>query len=192
MNTNYFLKQSAKKNIFLILIIPIIIQLVLINLVQWVSDVRLYYVAFVFFGVLYLPYFYWLNIAVNFLYAHSNYFKLKLNNFKVSLVINVIMVFNFVFFIAYMFSFIFKGGEPNDVIILCFGLIQFVGIISFTYTSYFVSKLIATIELKRNVYFSDIVGNLVTFSFPPLALWIIHNKVKKVQPDGHLNDKIKS
>ncbi len=181
MKTNYFLKQSAKTNIFLILIIPIIIQLVLINLVQSVSDIKLYYLIFVFFGILYLPYFYWLNIAVNFLYARSNYFKLNLKTFKLSLLINVIMVFNFVFFIAYMFSFVFKGGEPNDVMFLCMSLIQFVGIISFSYTSYFVSKLIASIELKRNVNFNDVVGNLVAFSFPPLALWIIHNKVKTIQ-----------
>ena len=89
-----------------------------------------------------------------------------------------------------MFSFVFKGGEPNDVMFLCFGLIQFVGIISFSYTSYFVSNLIATIELKRNVYFSEIVGNIAAFSFPPLALWIIHNKVKKYSPDPPAGESI--
>jgi hypothetical protein len=185
MDTNYFLKQSVKKTIFLILIVPIIIQLILINLAQSVMDIRLYYATFVFFWILYLPYFYWLSIAVNFLYTNSNHFKLKLNNFKVSLVINVVIVLNFVFFIAYIFNFVFNGGEPNDIVFLFVGLIQFVGVLSFSYTSYFVSKLILTIELKRNVYFSDIVGNLVAFSFPPLAIWIIQNKIKKMQPKNY-------
>lgn len=179
MNTNYFLKQSARKTILLIFIIPAIIQLVIINLAQSVSDVRLYYLIFAFFGLLYLPYFYWLNIMVNFLHPHSSRFKLKLNDLKIGLIINIIVVFNFVFFIAYMFSFVFNGGEPSDYIFLCVGLIQFVGVLSYSYTSYFVSKLIATIELKKNVHFTDIVGNLVAFSFPPLAIWIIQNKVKK-------------
>lgn len=182
MNTNYFLKQSTKKIIFLILIIPIVIQFVLINLVQVIINERLYYLTFLFFWLLYLPYFYWLNIAVNFLYTHPNkYFKLKLNYFKISLVVNIIAMFNFVYFIAYIFSFVFNGGQPNIDIILYMLSIQFVGVVSFFYNSYFVCKLIATIELKRNVYFNDILSNLVTFSFPPLALWIIQNKVKRMQ-----------
>lgn len=181
MNTNYFLKQSTKKNILLIFIIPILVQLVLINLAQSIGDLWLYYLLFVFFTLLYLPYFYWLKVAVNFLFFNSNTFRLTLNKFKVSLVINVIMMFNFVFFIAYMFRFVFSGGEPNDLIFLCVGLIQFVGISSFSYTNYFVSKLLATIDLKRNVGFSDIVGNFVAFSFPPFAVWVIHKKIKSMQ-----------
>lgn len=187
---NYFLKQSAKKNIFLILIIPIIIQFVLINLVQSISDERLYYLTFLFFWLLYLPYFYWLCIAVNFLHGFSNkYFKLKFTNFKISLVINIISVFNFVFFIAYMFSFVFNGGRPSDVIFLCVALIQIVGVLSFAYTAYFVSKLILTIELNKNIYFSDIVGSLINFSFPPITLWIIQNKIKKIQLTNNIPNR---
>lgn len=181
MKVNYFIKQSAKKNLFLIFIIPITIQLILINIIQSVSNIWLYYLTFIFFGILYLPYFYWLSIIVNFLHIHSRYYKLKINNFKVSLIINVIMVFNFVLFIAYIFSFVINGGEPSNVIFVCVGLIQFIGIISFSYTNYLLSKLIATIELNRNVYFNDIIGNLVAFSFPPLAMWIIQNKIKRMQ-----------
>ena len=182
MNTNYLLKQSTKKNFIIILLIPITIQFSLINLVQSVSDERLYYLIFTLFGLLFLPYFYWINIVVNFLINHSNkYFKLKLNNFKVSLIINIIVVFNFVFFAAYSLSLVFKGGEPSDDIFLCVGLIQFIGVLSFSYTSYFISKLILTIESKREVYFSDIVGNLAVYSFPPIALWTIHKKIKRIQ-----------
>ncbi|MRX41318.1 hypothetical protein GJU43_18675 [Flavobacterium sp. LC2016-23] len=104
---------------------------------------------------------------------------------------NIIVVFNFVFFIAYIFSFVFKGGEPNDDIFLYVGLIQFVGVLSFSYCGYFVSKLISTIELKKTVCFNDIAGNLVTFSFPPVALWIIHNKIKKIQVTEKLDDTFK-
>ncbi len=182
MNANYLLKQSSTKNFIIILLIPIIVQFALINLVQSVSDERLYYLIFALFGLLFLPYFYWLNIVVNFLINHSNkYFKLKLKNFKVSLIINIIVVFNFVFFAAYSFNLVFKGSEPSDEIFLYVGLIQFIGVLSFSYTSYFISKLILTIELKRNVCFSDIIGNLAVFSFPPIALWTIHKKINGIQ-----------
>ncbi|WP_195760065.1 hypothetical protein [Flavobacterium sp. LC2016-23] len=192
MNINFLLKQSTKKVFIFILIIPIIIQFFLINLVQSFSCERLYYLIFAFFAFLYLPYFYWLNIVVNFLYSYSNkYFNLKLFTFKLCLVVNIIVVFNFVFFIAYIFSFVFKGGEPNDDIFLYVGLIQFVGVLSFSYCGYFVSKLISTIELKKTVCFNDIAGNLVTFSFPPVALWIIHNKIKKIQVTEKLDDTFK-
>lgn len=182
MSTNFILKQTTISNFIFILIIPIVIQFVLINSVQSLSSEILFYLTFIFFGVLYMPYFYWLNTVVCFLHKHSNeYFTLKLKTFKTSLGINIIVVFNFVFFIAYVFSFVFKGGEPNDIVFLYVGLIQFIGILSFSYTSYFVSKLIQTIEFKRTIYFSDIIGNLALYAFPPTALWIIHNKIKRIQ-----------
>ncbi|UOK42151.1 MULTISPECIES: hypothetical protein [Flavobacterium] len=184
MNSNYFLKQNAKKVIFLILIIPIIIQLFLINIIQVIHNGSeiIYYLSFLLFGLLYLPYLYWLYSIVNFFFTNSNKFvELKLNNFKICLAINVLVVFNFVLFVAYIFSFVFlKSGLPNTDIILCFGFMQFVGVVSFVYTGYFVSKLITTIELNRKIYFSDIVGNFIILSIPPLAIWIIHNKAKKL------------
>lgn len=182
MSKNYLLNQSVKKIFTIILLLPIIIQLVLINMVQSVSDERVYYFIFAIFALLYLPYFYWLNIVVQFLINHPNkYFNLKLTNFKVSLILNIIVMFNFIFFVAYSFNLVFKGGEPSNEIFLFVGLIQFIGVLSFSYTSYFISKLILTIELKRNVYFNEIISNLVVFSFPPIALWSIHNKIKQIQ-----------
>lgn len=183
MEINYFLKQGVKKIILLILVIPIIIQFVLINVVQWINDELLYYLTFVLIWLFYLPYFYWLNVTIKSLYAHSNkYFNLKLKRFNISLIINCVVLLNFVFFVAYIFSFVFlKEGKPNVGLFPYIGLIQLVGIVSFFYNGYFVSKLIATIELKRNVHFTDIAGNLIIFTFPPLAVWFIYNKIKKME-----------
>ena len=146
MGTNYFLKQSTKKVIFLVFIIPIIVQLVIINFAQMIVDEMLYYILFIFFWLMYLPFFYWLNIAVSFLYAQPNkYFKIDLKVFKISLFINSLIILNFVFFTAYIFSFLFKGGKPNTGIFLYVLFIQCIGIVSFIYSSYFVCKLISTI-----------------------------------------------
>lgn len=181
MKTNYFLKQSTKKVIFMVFIIPIILQLVIINFVQMVVDEMLYYILFILFWLMYLPYFYWLNITVSFLYAQPNkYFNIDLKIFKISLLINSLIILNFVFFTAYIFSFLFKGGKPNTEIFLYVLFVQCIGIMSFIYSTYFVCKLISTIELKRKIYFTDVIGNLVTLLIPPIAVWIIHNKVKEI------------
>lgn len=182
MKTNYFLKQSAKKVIFLIIIIPILIQLVLINLAQLIFDkMFLYYIIFIFFWMLYLPYFYWLNISVTFLYNHSNeHFKLKLTNFKISLLVNIITILNFVFFVAYIFSFL-NGGRPNIDFVSFMISIQFLAVLSFIYNSYFICKLISTIELNRKVNFRDFNNNFIGFTFPPFAISIIQNKIRKMQ-----------
>lgn len=93
------------------------------------------------------------------------------------------VILNFIFFIGYIFSFVFKGGNPNIDTVFFMVFIQFIGFASFVYNSYFICKLIATIELKRKVYFNDIAGNFIIFSIPPVAVWIIHTKVKKMQSD---------
>ena len=53
--------------------------------------------------------------------------------------------------------------------------------IFFVYNSYFVCKLITTMELKRSVSFTDILPYLIVYLFPPIAIWIIQNKVIKLQ-----------
>jgi hypothetical protein len=182
MKLNYLLKQSTKKIFFLILIIPILFQLVLINLVQVANDEKIYYLIFVFFWMLYLPYFYWLNISINFIYLNSNkFFNLKLINFKITLFINIITSLNFVLFVAYIFSFVFNGGRPDTDVIQFIIFIQFIGVFSFFYNNYFVFKLLASTELKRKTNFSDFSGILFIYSFPPLTVWIIQNKIKKIQ-----------
>lgn len=155
--------------------------MILINLVQLVSNGKLYYSIFLLFWILYLPYFYWLKIAVNFLFYYSNeFFKLKLYFFKISLYINIIGVFNFVFFVAYIFRQVFIGSKLNDNFFLYVAIIQFACVLSFFYSSYFISKLIATIELKRKVNLIDISDYFAKLAFPPLALWIIQTKIKKI------------
>jgi lysylphosphatidylglycerol synthetase-like protein (DUF2156 family) len=182
MNSNYIINLNLIKTIFFIIIIPVIGQLILINILSYTRISALYYIIFLLFAFMYFPYFYWMNSAANFLVEHANkHFKLKIKSFKISLIINIIVLFNFVFFAAYVFSFVFNGGKPNLNIISCMFIFQFFGVFSYFYNSYFLCKLIATIELKRSVNFSDIAGNLALLSFPPLALYIIKSKIIRIQ-----------
>jgi hypothetical protein len=180
MNNQFFLKQSPRGIFFLLVLVPCSIQLILINLIEFIANEILYYLTFLFFAMMYLPYFYWLNLTVNFLYnMPNNHLKLKFINFRVSLLINIITLFNFTFFVAYNFRYVFFGGQPNFNIIYFMLSIQFIGIISFIYNAYFINKLIVTLELKRKVELIDYIGNFPLLSFPPVAIWFIQNKIKK-------------
>jgi hypothetical protein len=179
MKTNFILRQGAKGVIFFVFVVPIIIQLILINIVPNVYDVRMYYLLFFIFGLLYLPYFYWLKNAAFFLHSYSNnYEKMKFARFQISLLINILTVFNFVFFTAYIFSFYFRGGTPNIDIISILIFIQFIGVFSFAYNSYYICKVISTVDLRRKVHFNEIAGKFILFAIPPLAIWILQNKVQ--------------
>lgn len=181
MNANYFFNQSTKKNIFIIVIIPILFQLLIVNLVRicYESSI-LYYLLFFLFWLLFLPFFYWLKIMVTYLYNIPNdYFNFKLKYFKISLFVNAITFLNFVFCLAYIFSFVFKGSKPNiDVVVYFFGFHAF-GMIFFIYNGYFISKLFATLELKRKVNYIDTINYKGFLSIRLIAVWSIHKKGKK-------------
>lgn len=182
MRTNYFFDKSIKNVIFLTLIIPAVLQLTIINFVEKANNEIIYYLLFVVFGLLYLPYFSWLYNSINFLYkVKSKFFKLKIRNFNICLIINFLVVLNFVFYISYLMGFVINGGKPNIKIFLIIGIIQMVGIIAFNYSVYFVCKLILTYELKKEVNFIDIVGNIITMAFPPITIWKIQNKIQDIQ-----------
>jgi len=178
---NFFLKLNTIKTLFLVLIIPGLVQLILVNFAQRTNDVKLYSSLFFLFWLMYFPFFYWLKIAIDFLYSQSkNYFEMNLKYFKISVIINIITLLNFVFFVAYIFSFLFFNEKPNKDLFLWFFLIQFIGIISIIYSSNFITILIKSIELKRKVKFTEFIGNSIIMLIPPIAIWIIHNKVKEL------------
>lgn len=181
MNADYFFNQSTKKNIFLIVIIPVLFQLMIVSLVSiYYENSLFYYLLFFLFWLLFLPFFYWLNIIVTYLYTISNdYFNLNLKYFKISLLLNLITILNFVFCLAYILSFVFNGSKPNIDIVMCFFGFHVFGMIFFIYNGYFISKLFATLDLKRKVNFKDTLNYKVFHSIRFIAVRSIHSKGKK-------------
>jgi hypothetical protein len=178
---NFFLKLSTKNALFLVFLFPGLVQLILVNLAQRTDDLKIYYSLFLFFWLMYLPFFWWLNISVDYLHSQSkNYFNFKIKYFKLSIILNIVSLMNFVFFVSYIFSFLIVEGKPNKEIFLYIFLIQFIGVISFVYSSNFVTMLIKSIDLKRKVKFTEVFGISIFMLIPPYAIWIIHNQVKEL------------
>lgn len=176
-----------KKNFFLVIILPIVVQLFIINIVKIIRDETLYYTMYVLFWLLYFPYFYWLKNSIHFLYQHSKRQQdFKMRNFKIGILIILLWLLNFVLFVAYVFAFVFNiylEKEPNLDVIMCFAVIGFIGPISSFYTGYFMYRLIKSIDLKEDFNMADFIGNFIFYSFPPLAFWVIEKKIKAILSD---------
>jgi hypothetical protein len=183
MSPNYIIKHSVKKTFIFFLLIPLFLQIVVYTFIKNLLDINLYFFAYCIFAILYLPYFYWLNSAVKYLYSKFNTKnKLKIIRFKVAFYVNIISVFNFVFIIAYIFRPVFheQNFDLDNGILLSLGAIQFVGVISFVYSTYFVIRLL-NIDSKRCFIFSNIIFKVVFLSYPPIALWVIQTQIRKTQ-----------
>jgi hypothetical protein len=48
------------------------------------------------------------------------------------------------------------------------------------YTLYFVAKTFKTVELQREVKFSDFAGEFFMIWFYPIGIWIIQPKINKM------------
>jgi hypothetical protein len=184
MKESILIKNSSKKNFILIIVIPMIIQLALINIARIVKNETLYYWVFISFWTLYLPYYYWLNKAIIFLISNTkkNPFK-NLKKIQFSIVINALTTLNFVLFVAYIFSFTFyfeNIGKPNDLILLAMASFNFVGIISSCYSAYSIYKVIISFDSDKRINFSDFTTKIIFYTFPPFVLWVTDKKVKEI------------
>ena len=182
MNQNSIVKHSVIKTLLLFLLLPFLLQGYLIKMAQSQKDINLYYFMHLICALFYLPYFYWFSCAVKFLHSKSKkQSELKLNRFSLTLLINIVLVFNFVFIAAYIFWFQFQNSEGlrNNSIIITLLAIQSLSIISFLYNTYFVIRLLG-IEKKEVFFFNNIFIKLIILSHPLPALWIIQTKIRKI------------
>ena len=77
-----------------------------------------------------------------------------------------------------------NGSEPSGILIG--GLIAVIvplhlfSIFCIFYSVYFVAKTFKTVELQREVTFSDFVGEFFMLWFYPIGIWIIQPKINKM------------
>ena len=111
--------------------------------------------------------------------------KMKVKKFK---------IFFFTPMIYMLFIFLFMGIQINGLITnetepsigLIGGLIAIIvplhlfSIFCTFYSLYFVAKTFKTVELQREVKFSDFAGEFFTIWFYPIGIWIIQPKINKM------------
>lgn len=108
--------------------------------------------------------------------------KMKIRKFKIFLIIPMIYIP-----IAFrLFDMLFENvsqanGEPSGAMIgISFAIIfplHILSIFGLLYSFYFVAKTYKTVELQREVAFSDFAGDFFLLLFFPIGVWIIQPKI---------------
>jgi hypothetical protein len=193
---NRFLKAKHWQLFLLTFGIPIIFQFILIgtiiakignrtnpdpsfmfNYMKFFPIIMIIFIG-VFFG------WFW-SVAIGLQSKVPDNVKMKVKKFKIFFFIPMAYMLFFSIFIGVAISGIIKsGGEPSG------GLIgSFIGIIiplhlfsmfCIFYSLYFVAKTFKTVELQREVSFSDFAGEFFMIWFYPIGIWIVQPKINNM------------
>ena len=111
--------------------------------------------------------------------------KMKVKKFKIFFFIPIVyLLFINLFMGIQINSLMANGSEPSGILIG--GLIAVIvplhlfSIFCIFYSVYFVAKTFKTVELQREVTFSDFVGEFFMLWFYPIGIWIIQPKINKM------------
>jgi len=102
--------------------------------------------------------------------------KLKVDRFKIFLVIPVVYI---LFFLGYFMT-SFTSGGPNPGIFAIIVPLHLFSMFCIFYCLHFVAKTFKTAELQRNVAFNDFAGEFFMIWFYPIGIWIIQPKINKM------------
>jgi len=114
--------------------------------------------------------------------------KLKVEKFKIFFFIPLIYIFIISIFFVFIGNWIEGGNNPGSGRIgLIMGIIVPLHLFSMFcifYCLYFVAKTFKTVELQREVTFSDFGGEFFLFWFFPIGVWIVQPKINKFIDDN--------
>jgi len=125
------------------------------------------------------------SIGVGLQIKVPNDVKMKVKKFKVFLLIPLVYMLFISISMGSMFNGAFENGQvPNPGIIgSIVGIIVPLHLFSMFcifYCLYFVAKTFKTVELQREVSFSDFAGEFFMIWFFPIGIWIVQPKVNKM------------
>ncbi|MDX2245534.1 MAG: hypothetical protein SF052_02075 [Bacteroidia bacterium] len=101
---------------------------------------------------------------------------MKVNKFKVFFFTPLI----YILLLATVFSLFTTGNGRNPGIFALIVPLHLFSIFCMFYILYFVSKTIKTVELQREVSFSDFAGEFFMIWFFPIGIWIVQPKINKM------------
>ena len=111
--------------------------------------------------------------------------KMKVKKFKVFFLIPLIYIILIFGFMGFAFGGILENGQqPSGGMIG--GLVGIIvplhlfSMFCIFYCLYFVSKTFKTVELQREVTFSDFAGDFFMIWFFPIGVWIVQPKINKM------------
>ncbi|GAC1561823.1 MAG: hypothetical protein NVS3B13_33090 [Mucilaginibacter sp.] len=112
--------------------------------------------------------------------------KMKTTRFKIFFFIPVIYLTVIALLVFIAFSHISSTELPGSVFFIVFACIlpiHLFAMFCIFYCLYFVAKTIKTVELQREVSFSDFTGEFFLAWFFPVGVWILQPKINKFRAE---------
>jgi hypothetical protein len=110
--------------------------------------------------------------------------QMKVIRFKVFFFIPLVYITALVFFIASFFnSDLLRGAQPDPAFFYIFPVIfplHLFSMFCIFYCLYFVAKTLKTVELQREVTFSDFLAEFFLVWFNFVGLWILQPRINKL------------
>lgn len=111
--------------------------------------------------------------------------SLKVKRFKVLLLIPTVYITVMSLLIGLILSRVLQTDEDIDpssiaMILAIVTPLHFLSIFGILHSLYFVAKTLKTIELHREVSFSDFIGEFIMVWFFPIGVWILQPKINKL------------
>ncbi len=167
--------------------LPLLLQITLMPMTNSVNNpeimMKIMPIIMIIFFVGFFGWFW--SIAIGLQSKVPSGIKMKVRKFKILLFIPMI----YIPLVFGLMDFVFDGSmqtvqEPSGVmigvilsIIFPLHLLSMFGIF---YSLYFVAKTFKTVELQREVSFSDFAGEFFMIWFFPIGIWVIQPKVNKM------------
>jgi hypothetical protein len=189
-----FLKAKHWQLFLLTFGIPLILQVVLMSTIfssiatQAIPDPEIIFNYMKFFPlvmiVLMAIFFGWYwSVAIGLQKKVPENITMKVKKFKIFFFIPMVYMLCIIILIAFVMNDL-SNSEPNIGFIgSLFTIIVPIHLFSMFcifYTLYFVAKTIKTVELQREVKFSDFAGEFFMIWFFPIGIWIVQPKINEM------------
>ena len=190
-----FLKAKHWQLFLLTFGVPIIFQIIIMSFVistvttKTIPNPEIMFNYMIFFPIIMILvmaiFFGWFwSIAIGLQKKVPENVTMKVKKFKIFFFIPIIYILCIMIFMSFtMDGLINGGGKPNlGLLGSLFAVIvplHLFSMFSIFYTLYFVAKTFKTVELQREVKFSDFIGEFFMIWFYPVGIWIIQPKINK-------------
>jgi hypothetical protein len=102
--------------------------------------------------------------------------KIKLTNFKIFYFTPLI----YILFITGWLNIVLSGGDVNPLYLAFIIPLHLFSMFCIIYTLYYVAKIFKSVELQREVSFSDFIGEFFLIWFFPIGIWFIQPRINKI------------
>lgn len=154
-------------------------------------DPESFFAVFKFFPIMMIVFmgtlFGWMwSMAIGLQKMISPTIQMKTTMFKIFFFYPLVYILLFCLFFTFSFTSILhmpNGGEPSPILFVGFAVIfplHLFGMFCMFYTIYFVAKTIKTVELQREVSFSDFIAEFFLVWFHFIGVWILQPKINKM------------